>query len=346
MMSRTSRSVSWHKAQWQQIDAYQDKMPHAFLLGGVAGLGKADFAIEMQRQILCRNSTPTDKQVCSATQPCTSCRLIHSNTNPDVFLLDPPEGKQIVIEDIDGLRNFLFTSSHLGGAKVAVMLNATRMNLSATNALLKVLEEPPSGKYLILTTPVKNLLLPTILSRCIKVQFSAPPIVTTQQFLADQGTADYKEIINEELLFAINNFAPYAITAMLTSGKGELISKLNQELEATLSTGKDPKDAIRMKDYQGLDILDIIDLLLWRTEQQTKSLVKLHPKNLSNQNNTSATQQMSQQFSYLFGLRSLLLNQRAMLLRKINPNRELLVQECFIYMYMHNLTAQLKSNHG
>src|SRR4029079_9158822 len=80
----------------------------------------------------------------------------------------------IGVERIRDLRDFTEISSHLGGRKVIVVNPADRLHPSAANALLKTLEEPPSETIFVLVSARPAQLLPTLRSRCFRLDFRAP----------------------------------------------------------------------------------------------------------------------------------------------------------------------------
>lgn len=311
--------MPWHENQWQQINSYKDKLPHALLLTGIAGLGKRQFSHKLAQQILCRDRL-------NHANACSSCRLIESSTNPDLLIKATAEGKQIVIEDIHEVRNFLQTTSHLGVGKVVVINDADKMNSSSANALLKILEEPPAGKYLILTSSSRSMILPTILSRCIKVNFPVPSLGEIQQWLQQQlaaGAANNDASNNlhpDDLLLAISGFSPIAILDLLQSGKAKLLRQLNQDL--------DKNGTAKVALYKDLELIEILDLLLWRAEKQISSIDIAAAVGEVTSSATSTNN--STKLNSLFALRSLLLEKRSMLLRKLNLNRELLLEECLL----------------
>lgn len=308
--------MPWHEQQWQQVDSYKDKLPHALLLTGIAGLGKRQFSHKLAQQVLCRdNLRHTDTN-------CVSCRLIESGTNPDLLIIDPAVGKQILIEEIHEVRNFLQMTSHLGKNKVVVINAADQMNPSSANALLKILEEPPAGKHLILTSSVRSMLLPTILSRCIKINFAVPELDAIQQWLkqelASQGNTP-ADLQVDDLLLAVSGFSPVAILDMLQSGKADLLHKFNQELD-----NPNGLHSAKLSAYKDLELMEILDLLLWRTEKQISHFAADDSQDEMQDESKPAN------LSALFALRSLLLDRRSMLLRKLNLNRELLLEECLL----------------
>lgn len=90
--------------------------------------------------------------------------------NPDLFLIEK-EDEMIKADDIRALINFSGIKSYLGGKKAVLIDNAENMNKNAQNALLKILEEPPKGEFIILITKDFEELLPTIRSRVTNIRF-------------------------------------------------------------------------------------------------------------------------------------------------------------------------------
>lgn len=312
-------SMPWHTEQWRQISAYHSNPPHALLLMGTSGLGKSKFAHKLAQMILCPDGLNHTEQ------PCSSCRLIESDTNPDLLVVSSSSSNQILIENIHEVRDFLQMTSHLGKGKVVVISDADKMNSASANALLKVLEEPPAGKYLILTSSTRSGLLPTILSRCVKIKFLPPPLASIEKWLRQElqkkqelknpATNDVDlvaELLQDKLLLELNGFSPLTILSMLQNGKAQLLRRLNNELDNSPNF-----TASKFTAYKELELIEILDLLVWRTDKQIT-------EHFNQSSHTDA--------KALFALRSLLLSRRSMLLRKLNLNRELLLEEFSLAM--------------
>jgi DNA polymerase-3 subunit delta' len=141
---------------------------HAYLFTGQEGIGKKQVALLFARMLNCPDPDRDPEGKCSA------CRRITSGNHPDV-ILEEPEKNIIRIDRIRSLRNFFKYAPVEGRFRVAVLNDAHTMNSAAQNALLKTLEEPPSGRILILVTANPFLLLPTVRSRCRRVRFHPLP---------------------------------------------------------------------------------------------------------------------------------------------------------------------------
>ena len=129
---------------------------------------------------------------------CRACRLVRSGGHPDVHRLGPEgPGRQVVIGGpgarARGIRDLIGELALLpveGGARVAIIESAQRMNEDAQAALLKTLEEPPAGAVLILCADAEEPLLPTIRSRCARLRLGPVGPRAIEAVLADHGIDD------------------------------------------------------------------------------------------------------------------------------------------------------------
>jgi DNA polymerase III subunit delta' len=168
------RLLPWHSAATEQLrQAWRsDRFPHALLLQGVEGLGKRALAAWLAAAVLCERSAGGVLDHCGA---CVSCTLIRAGTHPDLLWVAPEEGKQqISIEQTRTAADRLTRTSYRQGYKVAVIEPAHQMTTSATNSVLKTLEEPAPPSLLILLTSQPSLLLATVRSRCQKITIARP----------------------------------------------------------------------------------------------------------------------------------------------------------------------------
>lgn len=158
-----------------------DKLHHAYLFQGPAGVGKQLTAKALALAINCEHRP-------NACLECTHCRKIISGNHPDYRELTPLEGKRsILIEGVRQAEEWIRMRPHEGVSKVLVITPADAMTESAANALLKTLEEPRRGNYIVLTTAASSSLLPTVRSRCQAVRFKSLAIETVHDLLLQQG---------------------------------------------------------------------------------------------------------------------------------------------------------------
>jgi DNA polymerase-3 subunit delta' len=182
-MSELSRDpLPWQGEQWKRLQSRRnaDQLPHAMLFHGPDGVGKRWFAEAFARSLLCRQPH-ADGRACGT---CRACLLFSAGTHPDMVRIEPAEDRRdIVVDQVRELRHFMALASHEGRFKITLIDPAPRMNVNAANALLKTLEEPQGATVLILITNQIGTLLPTIRSRCQRVEFPVPPAAETAEWL-------------------------------------------------------------------------------------------------------------------------------------------------------------------
>ena len=155
------------------------RLGHAWMLCGPQGIGKATLAFRFARYLLANNTHPgtawsPDALYLAPDHPVF--RRIQSGAHPDLCVLErgvDDRGRQrteIVVDDARQLSGFFALTAADGGWRVAIVDPADELNRNAANAVLKILEEPPDQSLLLLVAHAPGRLLPTIRSRCRKLQ--------------------------------------------------------------------------------------------------------------------------------------------------------------------------------
>lgn len=140
-------------------------MAQALLLIGPPHVGLYTFAHRLAALLLCHAET----KPCGE---CDSCRLLRANTHPDYQIIRPEtEGGVIKIDQIRALQEAVYHTPQCGQRLVILLEHADKMNVASANALLKMLEEPPSYVHFILGAEQLSSIPPTILSRCQRMVF-------------------------------------------------------------------------------------------------------------------------------------------------------------------------------
>lgn len=200
--------LPWHKDVWEGFNRAidTDRMPHALLLHGSNGVGKRRLAITLAQRLLC--SAEANEYACGS---CKSCKLLLAGSHPDLTILEPEEeGKKIRVDDVRTLCTKLNTTAQQGGWKIGLILVADAMNINASNALLKSLEEPQGKTLLVLVSDRLHALLPTIRSRCQKQYLATPGEDVATHWLKEvsgnsSDVAKAIEVSNGRPLLALHN---------------------------------------------------------------------------------------------------------------------------------------------
>jgi DNA polymerase III subunit delta' len=151
------------------------KPPQAWLITGPPGVGKATFAYRIARYLLAFGATADGPADLSVPKNNAASIQVASASHPGMLVLKRgynDAGKLMTVLSVDEIRKlggFFGMTSGAGGWRVAIVDTADDMNDAAANALLKLLEEPPSRAMLLLIANVPGRLLPTIRSRCQRI---------------------------------------------------------------------------------------------------------------------------------------------------------------------------------
>lgn len=216
----------WVRPALERLPPTIVAMPHALMLSGQAGLGKKTTALYLAKALLCE----ADREGQGACGHCASCHLYDAGNHPDLRRIEVVQedaqasdstdeeqpatpakkaSRQIPVDAIRALADFIAITAHRGGAKVIVIAPAEAMHPSAANALLKMLEEPPgSATYFILVSHRPDRVLPTIRSRCFHVPYGVPGVDAALDWLKGQG------IEQPRLALAQGSYAPLEAIAM------------------------------------------------------------------------------------------------------------------------------------
>jgi DNA polymerase-3 subunit delta' len=187
--------------------ARQLRGAHALLIHGPAGAGHFDLAVLLAQSLLCE-AAPAATQA-AACGRCASCHLVSTRAHPDLRLVLPaamrvqrgwtdeddfiaPKGdakpsRELRIDQVRAAIDWAQQTSGRGRGKVLLLHPADALNVSAANALLKTLEEPPGQMRLLLTSADPEHLLPTVRSRCQRLALVLPLAAQARAWLQAQG---------------------------------------------------------------------------------------------------------------------------------------------------------------
>ncbi len=191
-----SAPYPWLESTWTRLLASRARPAQALLLAGPQGIGKAELAQRWAQTLLCE-SPAADGAACDI---CAACHWFEAGSHPDflrVTLLEKTtKDNEIRLAsglEVDQAREaveFVQLSTYRAGTRVVLVDPADSLNLAAANALLKVLEEPPLNTVFILVSNQPRRLLPTIRSRCTRVDIGLPDAHIATRWLEDRQLKD------------------------------------------------------------------------------------------------------------------------------------------------------------
>lgn len=199
-----------------------EALTHGWMIVGGEGAGKATLAYRIARALLDPASLVAPDRLDMAAEA-RAFRLIAQGVHPDLFVAerrtDPKTERretEISIETIRELIAFMSRTAALGGWRVAIVDSADDLNRNSANALLKVLEEPPSRATLLLLTSAPGRLLPTIRSRCRRIDLRPLEDAMVAAFVEAEAGASAEEA--SRFAAASGGRPGFALT--LASGEG------------------------------------------------------------------------------------------------------------------------------
>lgn len=266
----------------------ENRLPHALLFTGAAGIGKTKVAEALAGTILCHK--PVDGVPCGE---CPSCKAMRFDTHPDFYRMVPEStgkaAKSIKIEQVRALQEKASRVPALSDRSVAILESVETMKAEAANSILKTIEEPDAPITFILITSSPAALLDTIRSRCMQVEFGIlsnddVALLLTREgvneskakemaSLADGSIGKALELLNED-------------TQQLHKWAGDFLKELpDMSQEALWQTGEKlgGKNRDELKEWLSFFAMELRDMLLLYSgggaalynQQETDSISRL-----------------------------------------------------------------------
>lgn len=222
-----------------------DKVSHAYIFGGERGSGKRLLATVFAMTLQCLEHGTDPCQVCP------SCRKLQSGNHPDVIFVTHEKPNSIGIDDIrEQLIGDIGIKPYESPYKIYIVDDASKLTLQAQNALLKTIEEPPAYAVIILLADNTDALLPTITSRCVKLNLKPVSDDEMKDYLMNQlHVPDYQAEI--EASFAQGNI-----------GRAKQLAESTDFMEMT-------EDVIRLlKNSRRMDVAAMIEVVkAWSSDK-------------------------------------------------------------------------------
>ncbi|MEO7617520.1 MAG: AAA family ATPase [Candidatus Saccharibacteria bacterium] len=174
-------SLLLHASTSLQLSAALPAGAGSVIFHGAQGLGKHTMALELGRKRNCAKIAATN---CD----CHSCHEWRAGNFPDLITIAPTDKASIGVEAVRTLTQRLSLAPYYEhGSRIVIIDQAESLTVAAQNALLKLIEEPPSRTNIILVTTSIEHFLPTVRSRCRNVFFPALSVSQVKQYLIEQG---------------------------------------------------------------------------------------------------------------------------------------------------------------
>lgn len=300
----TSAPLPWQGDIWarfnQQLSGGQ--LPHALLLAGPKGIGKARLALALSRLLLC--SAPSGGLNCGE---CHACRLSATGSHGDLRWLQPEDKSRVIkIDQVRAAVAFANQTANFGLRKVLVFCPADSMNTNAANALLKSLEEPPADTHLILSCDRLHGVPATIRSRCQIVKLAQPADAASITWL-DTLTGDPEQ---SQQLLQIAGGRPLLAEQLYREDSAADLAAVRSALAGVL-TGQIPaQEVVKSLADTG------IEGFLGHLQAELQALLRVQPQQLLTGRSVKAAFALSDEVSRL---------QQAVA-AGANPNGQLLVE--------------------
>lgn len=324
-MTETVEVVPWLRPRWEHLTGLQaqSRLPHALLINGAQGIGKGAFARAFSRYLLCQSATGPE-----ACGRCRSCVLFDSGGHPDLFHQAPEEpGKPIRVDQIREMTGFLHSTAQQGGYRVVILEPAEAMNVAAANALLKTLEEPGRDTVLLLVTHRLGQVMPTIRSRCQRVDCHPPAAEVALDWLGNRLEVDRDrarqllDICLGSPLRAID-FVDRDLTTLrgkLGTGLADILRRRRSALDVAQQLAKEDLELLLGWLYGWL--LDIVRISATRDETCVRHT---DVRNML----VAVARRASPEAVY--ALVDLIQEERLGLMQRQNPNRQLLLERVLL----------------
>jgi DNA polymerase-3 subunit delta' len=232
----SQRLCPWLAPTLEQFEVARraGNLGHAWLISGPAGLGKINLALVLARRLLGAAAEPGELDA-TAALAAVAARHTLMDRHPDLHWLHPEEDKETI--SVDQVRELIETftlTAHRGGAKIAIVEPAEALTTAAANALLKTLEEPTAGSYLLLLSHQPGRLPATVRSRCQHLTLRAPTVESVAQWLGvEPGVVEEAQ--------RLVGAAPLRIAAAIQGADLSVFNKLEGDLAAVCQDQLEPQ---------------------------------------------------------------------------------------------------------
>jgi len=233
-----------------------DAVAHAYLLVGPRHVGKGTLAINLAQALNCDGPELPCGQ-------CRSCQRILEGKHADVTPIGLDSKTEIGIDDIRGLQRLANLPPYEGKCKVFIIDDAEYLSTEAANSLLKILEEPPPGVVWLLLAAEEERLLPTITSRCQRLELKPVPSERVQEVLVNSYNVDANkaklltQLCHGRLGWAVSALAHDDILEQRAQRIAKLLSLSTASLEQRFAYAQELASQFSQDRRAGAEIIEI-----------------------------------------------------------------------------------------
>ncbi|WP_312474540.1 DNA polymerase III subunit delta' [Neobacillus sp.] len=282
----------------------KNRVAHAYLFEGMRGTGKREIGLLLTKALFCESIIDGFKPC----EDCHNCRRVNSGNHPDVHIVEP-DGLSIKVDQIRNLQAEFSKKGVESLKKVYLISGADKMSVSASNSLLKFLEEPSAETVAFLLTEQPQQMLPTILSRCQILAFHplSPQAMIKQ--LVENGVESVKAPLLAQLTNNLDEALKLNVDEWFAQAQ-KIVLKLYEvleknSLEALVTLQSEWFQHFKEKEqiHRGLDLLLLIfkDLLYIHLDKQEQIVFKGESERLKQFALKTSVRRLSIQMSAILG---------------------------------------------
>lgn len=242
---------------WQQPIATEleemmsaGRLAQSILIDSEEGHDSLSIANWLQRRLMCLASFD------APCGQCHSCHMLEASTHPDSYLIEAT-GKTIGVDEVRQMNHWAVATPSQGSAKVAIICDAEKLTTAAANALLKLLEEPQKQTYFILLKPLQSPILPTIMSRMLRIVVKVPQTHHVLDWLAKELPRQPAHVLQQALIFL--GGSPLSVVKFFNEQNGaQLLEQFSQGLTALKQRNSLALEELLAKNPEMLEWLALI----------------------------------------------------------------------------------------
>ncbi len=321
-----------HIIDFLQASIENKQLANCYIFSGLSDIGKSTVARHFSASLLCQNFNK--QQGTLPCQECANCQQTNVNRHSDINILEQETGKKnISIEQVREFIRIMQLGTFTGDYKIGIIKEAEKLSQQASNALLKILEEPRKKTVIILLTSTIDHLPKTIISRAQVLKFRPAPTVAINDYLVEKYNSPrelarglarlsvgrpvraVKLLENKDFLAEIKNITEMILNIM--SARLDEKLRLSNEL---------------LSAHKGVELRQQTELILtsWQTVIRDAILLVYGLENLTvNESSTEKIKQLSLPISHLIQFDAQLKKSRRYLNASVNP--QLVIEQlCYI----------------